>query len=132
MVSINFIKENLSPYIAGAGIGILSWLTFLFSNKPIGCSTAYANFFGFIDKFISKDKIANNNYYKKNIIKIDWQVMFVVGIVLGSFFSSLISKNFCFKLIPQLWSKYYGSFTFSRYIMSFIGGIFIGFGSRHI
>ena len=27
-----------SPYIVGAGIGVLSWLTFYFSDKPIGAS----------------------------------------------------------------------------------------------
>ena len=32
-----------SPYLVGALIGVLSWLTFYFSNKPLGASTAYAS-----------------------------------------------------------------------------------------
>jgi hypothetical protein len=31
-----------SAYLVGAGIGVLSWLTFYFSNKAIGASGGYA------------------------------------------------------------------------------------------
>ncbi len=31
-----------SPYVAGFFIGALAWLTFKFSDKPIGASSAYA------------------------------------------------------------------------------------------
>ena len=31
-----------SPYAVGIGIGVLSWLTFVLSDKPIGCSAAFA------------------------------------------------------------------------------------------
>ena len=31
-----------SPYAVGAGIGLLSCLTFLLSDKALGCSTAFA------------------------------------------------------------------------------------------
>jgi len=42
--------ELWSPYVVGAGIGILSWLTFLVSDKPIGCSTAFARTSGMIER----------------------------------------------------------------------------------
>ena len=41
-----------SPYVVGAGIGMLSWLTFYFSDKPIGASTFYAQVSGFIGKLL--------------------------------------------------------------------------------
>ena len=41
--------ELWSPYVVGAGIGILSWFTFLVSDKPIGCSTAFARKSGMIE-----------------------------------------------------------------------------------
>ena len=31
---------NWSPYLAGAGIGILSWIVFVVVNNPIGVTTA--------------------------------------------------------------------------------------------
>ena len=41
-----------SPYLVGAGIGILSWLTFYISDKPIGASSFYATVAGFIGKAV--------------------------------------------------------------------------------
>ena len=40
--------QHWSPYAVGIGIGVLSWLTFVLSDKPIGCSTAFARFSGMI------------------------------------------------------------------------------------
>ena len=42
-------QATWSPYVAGAGIGILSWLAFLLSDKGIGCSTAFARTAGMIE-----------------------------------------------------------------------------------
>jgi len=42
-----------SPYVVGALIGILTWLTFYFSDKPLGASTAYARVAGLIGKAIA-------------------------------------------------------------------------------
>ena len=47
----------MSPYIVGIGIGILSWFSFLFSNKAIGCSTAFARTSGMIEKVFDIDLI---------------------------------------------------------------------------
>jgi len=47
------ITERWSPYVVGAGIGVLSWLTFLLSDKIIGCSTAFARTAGMIEKILS-------------------------------------------------------------------------------
>ncbi|NQU37035.1 MAG: hypothetical protein HQ526_05485 [Actinobacteria bacterium] len=35
-----------SPYVVGVGIGVLSWLTFLFSDHALGISTAFAKTVG--------------------------------------------------------------------------------------
>ena len=33
--------KSWSPYVVGAGIGVLSWFTFATANKPIGITTAF-------------------------------------------------------------------------------------------
>ncbi len=36
---MEFLTEvRWSPYVVGIGIGILSWLTFRISRKPLACS----------------------------------------------------------------------------------------------
>ncbi len=44
--------ERWSPYAVGVGIGILSWIAFVLSDKPIGCSTAFARTSGMIEKLL--------------------------------------------------------------------------------
>ena len=48
---MEFLAEvRWSPYAVGIGIGILSWLSFLISRKPIACSTSFAKTSGMIEK----------------------------------------------------------------------------------
>ena len=42
-----------SPYLVGALIGGLSMLTFYFSNKPLGASTAYARVAGMLGLLVA-------------------------------------------------------------------------------
>jgi uncharacterized protein len=37
-----FTDTYWSPYAVGIGIGLLSWLSFLISGKPIATSTTFA------------------------------------------------------------------------------------------
>jgi len=46
-----------SPYAVGIGIGILSWLTFVLSDKPIGCSAAFARTSGMIERLFRGNKV---------------------------------------------------------------------------
>ena len=74
-----------SPYWVGAGIGILSWFTFLLSDKPIGCSTAFARTSGMIEQALTGKSVKDQLYYQKFPAEIDWEWMFVLGIIIGSF-----------------------------------------------
>ncbi len=125
-----FLMLDWSPYIVGLGIGFLVWLSFLLSNKPLGCSTAYARSVGMIEKLFHGKKVHNKEYYKKFEPVIDWEWMLVIGIVLGAFISSFISGSFKFEVIPFLWEKIFDSNVFLRLAVAVLGGIFVGFGAR--
>ena len=60
-----------SPYLVGIGIGVLSWLTFLLSNHPLGVSTALAKTAGMVEKMIRGHKVLEKEYYQKNEPGID-------------------------------------------------------------
>jgi uncharacterized protein len=119
-----------SPYVVGIGIGILSWLTFLISQKPLACSTTFAKSSGLIEKAIWGKKVAEKPYYKEIKLDIDWQFMLVIGIILGSLLSALLSGDFQWQWVPSLWAGTYGSAILPRLISAIIGGIFLGFGAR--
>jgi uncharacterized protein len=49
-----FTMTSWSPYIVGAGIGVLIWAMFLLSDRPLGCSTAYAKSAGMVETAVSR------------------------------------------------------------------------------
>ncbi len=119
-----------SPYVVGIGIGVLSWLTFLLSNKPIGCSTAFARTSGMIGKLFRGKKIDDMDYYKEFAPSIDWEWVLVLGIVLGSFISAKLSGDFKLITVPGMWAEAFGTAPLPRLITALAGGIFLGFGAR--
>ena len=119
-----------SPYAVGAGIGILSWFTFLISKKAIGCSTAFARTSGMIGKLFGRKKIESNLYYQEIKPVIDWEWMLVVGIIGGSLISALLSGDFQWQWVPSSWAAAFGTAPLPRLITALIGGCFLGFGAR--
>lgn len=119
-----------SPYLVGAGIGILSWFTFLLSDKPIGCSTAFSRTSGMIEQLITGKSVKDQPYYQKFPAEVDWEWMFVLGIVIGSFISAFLSGEFHLNWLPPLWTARFGFSIFSRFFIALIGGIIMGIGAR--
>ena len=56
--------------------------------------------------------------------------MLVLGIVIGSFISSLLSGQFQIQFLPEFWIAEFGQTPLLRLIVAIIGGIFMGFGAR--
>jgi uncharacterized protein len=119
-----------SPYAAGIGIGVLSWLTFLISKKPLGCSTAFATSSGMIRKAFEGKAVALQPYYDRIGLNVDWQWMLVLGVVIGSFVSALLSGDFELLWVPPLWVEAFGPAPLPRLLTALVGGVFMGFGSR--
>ena len=126
-----FTDTYWSPYAAGIGIGILSWLSFLISGKPIATSTTFARTGGMIENFVTGGKADQRPYYKKIKLLINWQWMLVLGVVLGSFLSALISGDLQFGVwVPSLWASAFGDSAVLRVFVALAGGIILGFGAR--
>ena len=127
-------QNEWSPYIVGIGIGILSWLTFLLSDKYIGCSTTFARASGMIEGLFRGDKVKERPYFQKYAPIVDWGWMLVIGIVIGAFISARLSGYFHVRYVPDEISgeldKTIVTVPSARWIVAFIGGIFIGIGSR--
>jgi hypothetical protein len=119
-----------SPYVVGIGIGLLSCVSFVLSNKPIGCSTAFARTSGMLEQLFRGNKVREMAYYRKTIPEIDWQWMLVLGVALGALVSSWISGEFRLEWVPSLWASAFGTEHLPRLVTTFIGGIILGFGAR--
>jgi uncharacterized membrane protein YedE/YeeE len=119
-----------SPYLAGAGIGVLSCFAFLLSDRPIGCSTAFVKARGLISKAFSQDRVKNLEYYREIVPKIDWPFMIVPGIMIGAFISVMLSGQFHLLWVPTTWGTAFGFNPVLRVLSALVGGILLGFGSR--
>lgn len=122
--------KQWSPYVVGIGIGVLSWFTFLLSDKPIGCSTAFARTSGMIERLFRGSKVMEKPYYKKFPPTVDWEWMLVVGVVIGAFISAKLSGQFQFQWVPGTWAATFGSIRSARWVVALIGGVIMGIGSR--
>ncbi|MFO7864005.1 MAG: YeeE/YedE thiosulfate transporter family protein [Salinivirgaceae bacterium] len=126
-----FTNTSWSPYTVGIGIGVLSWLSFLISGKPIATSTSFAQTGGMIENIFTGGKAEQRAYYKKIKLKINWQWMLVLGVVLGSFLSAIISGDFQVGVwVPSLWASAFGDNAVLRVLVAVAGGIILGFGAR--
>ncbi|NIM15690.1 MAG: YeeE/YedE family protein [Candidatus Aminicenantes bacterium] len=125
-----FQIDRWSPYVVGIGIGILSWLSFLFSNQTVSCSTGLSQSSGMMEKLFRGKKVEEKLYYKKHPPKADWKWMFLAGVLIGAFLAAWTSDSIDIRWIPQLWQETFGGSPLPRLIVAFVGGIFMGFGSR--
>ena len=119
-----------SPYVAGAGIGILVCLAFLLSNRPIGCSSGFVKAGGLIGETIIPSHVEKKEYYREIIPEADWAFMLIPGIVIGAFISSMLSGQFDIIIVPSTWSATFGSSPVLRILVALVGGVLIGLGAR--
>ncbi len=119
-----------SPYVVGIGIGLLSCVAFVVSDKFLGCSGAYSRTSGMIEKLFRGKKVDENPYYQKIAPVIEWEWMLVAGVVVGSLLSALLSRDFHVMTVPPAWSAAFGDSAALRLAVAVLGGVFMGFGAR--
>jgi hypothetical protein len=122
--------------VTGALVGLLATGSVLVSTKTLGqskylgASTTFVRAAGLIEEVVAKDHVTNNPYFQSKKVKIDWQFMFVVGILIGAFAASMIDKSFKVESVPPIWSDRFGDNLAVRAIGAFLGGILAMFGAR--
>ena len=119
-----------SPYIVGAGIGVLSWLTFYFSDKPIGASSFYATLAGLIGKLFAPKHTEELAYFKTEPPTVNWGFIFVLATIAGALIAALTGGEFVHEWVPQMWSARFGESLPLRGVVAFAGGVLMAFGAR--
>ena len=120
-----------SPYLVGALLGVLSWLTFYFSDKSIGASSFYATLAGMIGKLVAKKHTESLAYYKNNPPAVNWEFAFVIAAVGGAFLAALSGGENSGQWLPPMWETRFGEGTVElRAAVAIFGGILMAFGAR--
>jgi hypothetical protein len=124
-------RIDWTPYIAGIGIGVLSWLVFVIVAAPIGVTTAGSQVAGGVAGLVvGQEAVQANPYWARNPLHLDYGSLFLVGIFLGALASALIGKRFQIERVPPVWQERFGRSIGKRYAAAFIGGIITMYGAR--
>lgn len=120
-----------SPYIAGAGIGILLCLTMFFSKKPVGASSAYATAAGLAGQALASEHTSKLKYYEENPPKVDWELLFVGSAIIGAFIAAWTGGDLTLRWVPAMWADRFGEGSlWLRGIAGFAGGTLMALGAR--
>lgn len=129
-------KDKWNPYIAGALVGILAIASVFLSTKLIGkpkylgASTTFVRAAGLIEKRFAPKHVASNVYFQSKKVKVEWQMMFLLGIALGALVASVVGKSFKKEKVPPIWRERFGDKVIIRAIGAFAGGFIALFGVR--
>jgi hypothetical protein len=123
-------KKPMNPYFGGALAGILSIASVGLAEKYFGASTTFVRATAFLERVFSPERVAQMPYFLKDGPKLDWQGMFLVGILIGSFVSALATGTFRLQAVPRTWNVRFGPGWGKRAIVAFIGGVIAMFGAR--
>jgi uncharacterized protein len=128
--ALDYPGSAWSPYLVGAGIGVLSWLTFYFSNESIGASSFYAQLAGFLGKLIAPRRTASLAYFEDKPPQVGWGFVFVVAIIAGGAIAALTGGEFANEWLSPMWVARFGDNVALRAAVAFAGGMLMAFGAR--
>jgi uncharacterized protein len=120
-----------SPYLVGALIGVLVLLTFTFSKKAVGASSAYASLAGMIGRLFAPRHIHSLKYYQDNKPAIDWTTLFVLGAIIGAFIAAWTGGELNGYFLQDMWIARFGEDSYAlRTLTAFLGGAIMVYGAR--
>jgi len=119
-----------SPYLAGALSGLVSIGSVWFVGKYFGASTTFVRTAGLLEQAVVPERVAQMEYFLKEVPKVDWQSLFVVGIFAGALIASISDASFRYQAVPPMWERRFGPSKLKRGIGAFLGGTIAMFGAR--
>ena len=86
--------KSWSPYLAGSLTGLLIIMTTWLTGIYFGASTSFVRAAAYIERIFSPDYVSSIVYFSWFTPVIEWQFIFVLGILIGSFIASITSRSF--------------------------------------
>lgn len=123
-------KGHWNPYLAGAMSGVVIVLSVWLVGKYAGASTSFVRSAGMLEQLFAPERVAQMQYFIKTSPIIEWQWMFVAGILVGALLAALTSGTFKMQAVPTMWQQRFGKGISKRAIVAFSGGLIAMFGAR--
>jgi len=127
--------KSWSPYVVGVAIGLLSWLTMASSGKLLGISTPFEQTGALVTKAVAPSAADSNCYYadkaaSKQLPKVGWEWMLVLGVFLGAGLSSWLSGDRATQTVEEPWRSRFGGSVAVRMAAAVGGGLLMILGAR--
>lgn len=125
-------QNSWAPYLAGAGIGALSWFAVATAKRPLGISTAFEHTAALLAKDIAPGVTGVNSYVQaiEEAPKLGWESALLLGVGLGSALGTLGAKRQSTDRVPPMWKRRFGPSVTKRYTGAVLGGAMVMFGAR--
>jgi len=120
------ILHQLQPIhwaVAGASIAAITLLLLFIGNRRLGISTGFEDVCSLVLRYpyFSRDAVSSGR---------KWRLPFVAGLVLGGFLSAVLAGGWAPIWDLGLFDQVIGYGPAAKLAWMFVGGLFIGFGTR--
>lgn len=123
-------KDYANPYLGGALLGLVLFLSFFISGNGLGASGGLNRIVVLFQDLITPEHVDRTPYLlamaggDKNPLE-SWVLFVVIGTILGGFSSGWINGR-----LEIITNKGPNVSKKTRWIMAFVGGVFMGYGAR--
>jgi uncharacterized membrane protein YedE/YeeE len=118
-----------SPWLAGAGIGVVAWMVFGTLSTPLGITRAIEDLSARFTQFFAPGIESTAHFTRRNIFP-DWEWFFLIGIPIGALISSYYFRDRNPGSVPDLWRRNIGGGRALRFTAAFFGALVMVFGAR--
>jgi hypothetical protein len=126
MIAETRTSRAWSPWFVGAGIGILSWISFMFVGGSFSVAPTFEHWGALVGRFFAPSLQALESQFR---IWADWRWAFVLGVPVGALLASYVSADRPRRGLPELWRMRFGDIPSRRYLLAFAGGIVMMIGA---
>jgi len=120
------ILHGLTPLhwaVGGAGIALITLALLFVANRRLGISTGLEDVCSYVlpVPYFARDAVRGARH---------WRLPFIAGLVLGGFLSALLGGGFAPTWDLGIFDQVIGFGPAGKLAWMFVGGLFIGFGTR--
>jgi uncharacterized membrane protein YedE/YeeE len=121
-----------SPYVVGAGLGLLNAFAFATAGRGLGITTAFESTAALTERRLAPDALHINAYLqaREEPPAIDWESFLVAGVLAGSYLAARAANDEATSEVPAQWTKRFGPSPTKRYVAAFAGGAAMMLGAR--
>ena len=125
-------REAWSPYLVGAGIGVLSWFAFTSAKRPLGITTAFESTAVGLGQKVAPGASGANTFIAEadKPPRLDWEWTLAAGVVAGAMLSAMATGDTDRGTVPLRWARTFGPSPAVRQTGAFLGGALMMFGAR--